>query len=306
MDNILKNWAIGNISEIEPIPSFLGKASFIKTMEGRDYVLKEKSDLAKAEHEAELLRRLSKAGATVATPVATVAGGWYASNDGKAYCLYPKLPGLIEEEHYGGDAAGRAEKYGKSIGFLHTCFLKCDDLNGFKDMRILKQVREWAIPCICEHKGIIDGERIEEIWGEIEAEMEALYSGLPKQLIHRDPHPANMLFDDEALTGFLDFEEVVRGVRIFDPCYCATSLLVSAFPDTEKMSRWLALFRSLLKGYQVFCPLTPGEERALYGILAAIGIIFAAYSLETHAEGAAKCNASVLNWLSENRESIVV
>ena len=306
MDDFLGSWNIGNITSIEPIDSYWGKTSLVKTLDGHCFILKEKSNISQMEQESNLLSSLSEVSAPVAVPVRTVDAMWYALNEGKIFSLYPKLPGEIIGEHYAGNATARAKALGKAIGFLHTCFLKCDVLSGYKDMQLMEQIREWAIPCIREHKTIVDGDSIEKIWQEIEQEMGPLYAELPKQLIHRDPHPANMLFDTGKLTGFVDFEMVVRGPRVFDVCYCGTSLLVSGFPDTEKMHSWPVLFHSLLKGYQEVCPLSSSELLALYGTLAAIELLFAAFSLETQAEGAARCNISVLNWLSANRELILV
>ncbi len=198
----------------------------------------------------------------------------------------------------------RAKSLGQAIGFLHACFLKCDGLSGYADMQFIKQIQEWAIPCIRKHENTVDSESIQKIWREIELDLESLYADLPNQLIHRDPNPANILFDKAKVTGFVDFEMVSRGPRIFDVCYCGTSLLISGFPDQEKMRKWPTLFHSLLKGYQEVFPLTSAELSALYGTMVAIEIIFAAFSLETKAEGAARCNASVLEWLSENKEPL--
>ena len=54
------------------------------------------------------------------------------------------------------------------------------------------------------------------------------------------------------------------------------------------------------------CPLSSIELQAIPGTLAAIELLFMAFSLETQAEGAAKCNASVLDWLSRNKEHISI
>ena len=306
MDELLKNWNIGKVSSIEPISSYWGKTARVKTVDGHCFILKEKSDSVQTEQESSLLAGLSKAGAPVAVPVRTVDSKGYASNEGRIFCLYPKLSGEIITDHYTGNAITRAKAFGKAIGFLHTCFLTCDGLSGYHDLKLMEQIREWSIPCIREGRASIDAESLETIWNDVESEFGPLYEQLPQQLIHRDPHPGNMLFDNGLLTGFVDFEMVVRGPRIFDVCYCGTSLLVSGFPDKEKMHIWPVLFRSLVKGYQDVCPLIPAETMALYGMLAAIELIFAAFSLETWAEGSARCNASILQWLSANRERILV
>ena len=90
---------------------------------------------------------------------------------------------------------------------------------------------------------------------------------------------------------------VVRGPRIFDPCYCGTSLLVSAYPDTAKMQRWPGLFRELIKGYQETNPLIPAEKSSLFNILVMIERLFAAFSLETSVDQAARCNLSLVTWM---------
>jgi Ser/Thr protein kinase RdoA (MazF antagonist) len=173
-------------------------------------------------------------------------------------------------------------------------------------MQLLEQIRNWAIPRIKEHTTIFEGIEIEKIWNDVAQGLNSIYAELPKQLIHRDLHPANMLFEQGQVTGFIDFEIVVRGPRVFDVCYCGTSLLVSGYPDVEKMQTWPALFHSLLKGYQEVCSLTTSELRALPSVLAAIELLFAAFSFEAQAEDAARCNISILKWLSTNRELLSV
>jgi Ser/Thr protein kinase RdoA (MazF antagonist) len=192
--------------------------------------------------------------------------------------------------------------FGKAIGFLHTCFLRVQPSDVYEDIRLLEQISHWAIPCIQEHTIRSEGNTIKKIWQETGPEITSIYAELPVQLIHRDLHPANMLFDMDKVTGFLDFEMVLRGPRIFDLCYCGTSLLVSAFPNSEKMQIWPSLFLSLVNGYQEMHRLNRSEIRALPGILATIELIFAAFSFETHAESAAECNLSVLKWISSSKE----
>jgi Ser/Thr protein kinase RdoA (MazF antagonist) len=306
VEDFLRSWDIGNVSAIEPISSYWGKTSLVKTIDGHCFILKEKSDLSQTEQEFNLLSSLSKVGTPVAVPIRAMDGAWYTSSKGKVFCLYPRLPGRIIVDHYAGNAKGRAKAFGKAIGFLHTCFLKCDNLSGFQEMKLIEQIQKWAIRCIRKNRDVVDGGTIERIWGEVEQGMDSLYSELPKQLIHRDLNPANMLFDKGRLTGFVDFDMVVRGPRIFDVCYCGSSILVGGFQDSAKVEKWPSLFRSLVRGYQEVCPLTLPERLALYGTLAAIQLLFLAFCLETQAEEAARCNSSVLKWLSVNREFILV
>lgn len=306
MRGLVRNWDIGNVSAIEPIPSYWGKTALVRTVGGSCFILKEQANLPQTEREYGLLCRLLKAGTPVAVPIHTVDGARYASSEGKVFCLYPKLPGKAVVDHYAGNAARRARAFGKAIGFLHTCFLKCGSLPGFREMDLIAQIQEWAIPRIQQNSDVVDGDAMERTWKEVRPELGSLYGQLPKQLIHRDLNPANMLFAQGKLTGFVDFDMVVSGPRIFDVCYCGSSLLVGGFQDPAKVVQWPGLFRSLVRGYQEVCPLIAPEHLALYGTLLAIQLLFMAFSLETQAAGAARCNASVFHWLSANRELVSV
>jgi Ser/Thr protein kinase RdoA (MazF antagonist) len=306
MEALLRNWNIGSINTIEPIVSYWGKTSLVKTVDEHYFILKEKADSSQAEQESHLLAQLSKVGAPVAVPIRTINGTCYASSAGKIFCLYPRLPGAIIAHHYADDAAGRAQRFGQAIAFLHTCLRKCNPRSGFPEMKLVEQIHEWALPCIRRNSAIVEGDTIERIWGEVAPQMASLYPELPQQLIHRDLNPANMLFQAGELTGFVDFDMVVHGPRLFDLCYCASSILVSGFQDPTKVAQWPRLLGSLVRGYQEVVRLVPSEQQALYGTLAAIQLLFMAFSLETHAEGAARCNASVLKWLSVNRALLLV
>lgn len=62
-----------------------------------------------------------------------------------------------------------------------------------------------------------------------------LYPKLPKQIIHRDPNPSNIITCDDKW-GFIDFELSEKNVRIFDPCYAATAILSETFAAMMKTS----------------------------------------------------------------------
>ena len=51
-----------------------------------------------------------------------------------------------------------------------------------------------------------------------------LYAELPKQIIHRDPNPSNIITNADKW-GFIDFDLSECSVRIYDPCYAASAIL---------------------------------------------------------------------------------
>ena len=237
MNKLLKNWKIGTVSAIEPISSYWGKTSLVITTDGKYFILKEKHSLSQAMQEFNLLSKLSNAGAPVAVPVRLINGEHFLLVNERTYCLYPKLPGKVVEEHYAGSALERARSFGKAIAFLHSCLLMCENIGDIPELKLIEQIQEWAIPCIRKNGEIVDGYTVEETWNAFEQEMVQLEDDLPKQLIHRDLHPANMLFENGGLTGFVDFDMIVSGFRIFDVCYCATSILVGGFQDSAKREK---------------------------------------------------------------------
>ena len=304
MEKLLKQWNLGNIASIEPLPSFTGMVNKVRTADGRRFILKEKSGRVKVEREADLLFELAEAGAPVATPVRSTTGDCIVEQEGKIYCLYPQLPGRTITKHYGRSTTVQAERFGKAIARLHGWLSELKSPEVFPDMRLMEQIREWALPCCQEVGFAVDGIRLEQLWTEVKAELSPLYEKLPSQLIHRDAHPGNMLFEGEQLTGFVDFEMVTRGPRIFDLCYCGTSVLAGGFPDDEKRHGWPGLFHGIIMGYEKVSPLYMEERKALYGILIAIELLFVAFSLEGGSEDAARQNESMVYWLEENRGMI--
>jgi Ser/Thr protein kinase RdoA (MazF antagonist) len=120
------------------------------------------------------------------------------------------------------------------------------------------------------------------------------------QLIHRDAHPGNMLFLDGELSGWLDFEIMVRGPRLFDLCYCSTSLLIYGFDDPVKRQAWHGLVRALVEGYDQVSPLTPVERGSIRLMQMCIEVIFISWFAHNNFPAPATRNIEALAWLYEN------
>ncbi len=304
MEELLKYWEIGDVVSVEPLSSFTGKVHRIHTKAGCSFILKEKIDQVKASREAALLHELAMAAAPVAAPMRTTTGDWVVLENGKVFLLYPQLHGEVIAEHYEGDSAARAEMYGKAIAELHGWLLKISSSSQFPQMQLPEQIRQWALPCCKNHLPITAANALEGVWGRLESDWNPQYEQLPHQLIHRDAHPGNMLFECGRLSGFIDFDQVMKGPRLFDLCYCGTSLLVGGFPRTEKRDTWPGLFRALTRGYQTVSPLSSIEREAALGMLIAIELLFVAFCLEGGEREAARQNERVVHWLAKNQAKI--
>ena len=132
-----------------------------------------------------------------------------------------------------------------------------------------------------------------------------LFQKLPKQLIHRDPNPGNILFCDGKVSGFTDFELSERNVRLWDPCYCATGILSEQKNTNNAYDKFPEMLTSILKGYDRVSPLTTEEKGAVYYVLCSIQMICIA-----HFEGfgeykeLAKINREMLKYMIDQKKQI--
>ena len=109
---------------------------------------------------------------------------------------------------------------------------------------LYKIVFEWAIPIL---------EKNEHAHREVIQKMERMHTAfketvhpLPRQIIHRDMHLSNVIFKDDKLEGFIDFEILENNVKIFDLCYCCTSILSELFSDERlRENGYISLAKSL-------------------------------------------------------------
>ena len=109
------------------------------------------------------------------------------------------------------------------------------------DDDLLSTLKNWAVPAAKEVLGLRDG------WcADYLDELERLWNDLPRQIIHRDLCPGNLIRDGENW-GFLDFELSQRNVRTYDVVYAAGAVLSETFP--REPERWLGCWKGLLEGY---------------------------------------------------------
>jgi Ser/Thr protein kinase RdoA (MazF antagonist) len=122
-----------------------------------------------------------------------------------------------------------------------------------------------------------------------------LYPSLPRQIIHRDPNPGNIICAEDQW-GFIDFELAERNVRIYDPCYAATAILSETFSqDNEK---WLEIYRDILRGYDSVAKLTDDERKAIpYIILANQFVCVAWFSEQDKYAEIFEVNKKMTTWL---------
>jgi len=238
-------------------------------------------------------------------PVKTKKNEDFIILDDRYYILFNRIEGryLLPEERYNENRVETAKKYGEAIGKLHKVLLNQEENIEVNDHNMYKIVVEWALP---KTKSIMEQWGCplpEEFYNNYLENFEEIYPELPKQIIHRDANPSNILFSNGEVSGFVDFEISVRYVRIFDPCYCATGILSEAEKVEEGFKKWPEILRGIIKGYDNICNLTKEERQAIPYVIYSIQMIFIAYLADKEDQrDVAMVNRKMLLWIWENKD----
>ena len=265
---ILQNWDLRGETITDIYYEGTGNKNENAVWVGEEFVLKYTTNLGKLKKHIEVSKALESIGLLAAVPVKTADGQEYIQ-DGELYFYLTRcLPGKQLVSHRFGD--GDARFVGEIIGQLHLALSKIEDCVSEADL--LSTVRDWALP---RAKAAMD--LPERFCSEFLDTFSALYPQLPRQIIHRDPNPGNIICAEDRW-GFIDFELSERNVRIYDPCYAATAVLSETFGANN--DSWLGIYRDILWGYDSVAHLTDEERRAVPYIILANQFVCVAWFAE--------------------------
>lgn len=228
---------------------------------GEGYVLKHTANLGKLKNHIEVSKAIERIGLMSAVPVLTADGQEYIQDGELYFYLTKRLKGqqVVSGSFYDGDAASNARFVGEILGQLHLALSKVE--NCVSEADLWGTVRDWALPNAKQALGLTD-----VFCKEYLDIFSALYPKLPRQIIHRDPNPGNIIRSEDQW-GFIDFDLSERNARIYDPCYAATAVLSECFGKAD--GKWLDIYRNLIRGYDSVVHLTDDERKAIpYVILA--------------------------------------
>jgi Ser/Thr protein kinase RdoA (MazF antagonist) len=230
--------------------------------------LKYTCNLGKLQKNIEVAKSLEGIGLLAATPVPTPDGREYVCDGEIYFYLTRRLPGApLVATRFG---AGDGRFVGEIIGQLHLALRKIEDCVSEADL--LTTVKTWALPKAKEALKLTDA-----FCEEYLAAFTACYPNLPRQIIHRDPNPGNIICAKEQW-GFIDFELSERNVRIYDPCYAATAVLSETFAQNN--DKWLDIYRDIICGYDSVAHLTEAEKKAIPYIILANQFVCVAWFAE--------------------------
>ena len=264
MEEVLRAWGLdqGEMHRIHPSAW---------EVEGR-YVLKEYLNPEELEQNVRVLEALRRLQIPAARVVRTISGKSLVQYGGNCYLLTRKLPGKPLSDIWQNRTLAR--KMGETIGILQLAFRHCEDELKLQENSLLDETKGW----VREELARTGWSLVEELeFVHAQTSLEMYYAQLPCQLIHRDVHFGNFLFDGDELSGYLDFDLTQRNIRIFDPCYFLLGLLAKEKNPTARKKDWLELQDCTFSGYDNKISMNLAECRTIPYVMECIELLFAAY-----------------------------
>ncbi|KPU42696.1 transposon Tn10 TetD protein [Oxobacter pfennigii] len=301
---ILESWDIEKTLPIRGMHIMDGaKISSNTWTVGGDFILKT-GNREKLMKNLKVTKALLRQDLASSLPVSTKAGSEYM--DGKEiFILTHVLKGspLPKSDRYGENRADFGEKYGRSIARLHKALKEAQKEVLPDEVDLYKSVTDWALPNVRQQNIQWDIGLDEKFFKDYVDTFGRLYAKLPKQLIHRDPNPGNILFDEGEVSRFIDFDLSEINIRLWDACYCATGILSES--SDEMYEKWLDILSGILHGYNNECKLTLEEKQAVFYVITSIQMICVAYfeGREEYKQ-LAKTNRKVLMHIVNNKAQI--
>ncbi len=306
--DLLANWGVDPSTPIHDVVY----ADIDKTAEGvwrigEEYYLRVRADHAAQLRNIAFSRAVAEQGLGAAVPVPTRDGQDFVDGEDIAV-LTLRVPGRVLEaaDFFGGDGLGYAQMGGRAVAKLHRALRTIEEDVPCDDVDLYKAVSEWALPSLQKQNEQWGMGFADSFFAEYLEQFGAMYSRLPRQPIHRDLHPANMLFDEKCAISFLDFDISERNARIFDIGYFATGILCGA-KNEEMRARWLDLGQAVFRSYDEEANLTGEEKSAVYHMICSIQMIFIAYFADAdtpNGKRLARENRDMLRFIVDHRDRI--
>ena len=289
LENILSHFGIENSCDIAQIHE---RAWDIDNA----YVLKSNKNQKELHKSLKMSHLLLSQGIPVAEYFNTTQGKPYVRSAGIFWCLMKKIKGSVFDP-FVGDTTQNGIALGKAVAQIHIALKNIENKIKVPEKTVLEELQSWIEPALKKHDFLFHDNIIASIYN-------LNYHALPRQLIHRDIHTGNLLFENNELTGYIDFDMCQRNIRIFDIAYLGCSQLVDHYKDAARLQQWCEIFSGMLQGYDEISPLSEAEIEAIPTLFVFIEVLFTAFFLQNDAPETAKNCANLANWLYENRRII--
>lgn len=302
ISEILKNWNL----ESETITDIFyerGEKSENSFYVGDNYIIKVFVNLGCLNNHVNISKSLENLGLYTATPIKTAKGKEIVEDSQLYFILTERLRGkpIKAVNLYEGDYKIKGRFIGEIIGQLSLALEKVDAV--VNDVNIYDSIKNWALPKVKETIGVPESlcKNIIEYFGN-------LYGNLPKQIIHRDPNPSNIIVAKDRWS-FIDFNLSEKNIRVFDPCYAATAILSESFDENnrEKLYKWIEIYKNIIYGFDSVAKLSDDEIKAIpYVILSIQLICCACFSEQEKYKNIFNVNKKMTKWICENFDKLMI
>lgn len=300
---VLANWDLQDEKVTDIVFPETGEISDTAKYVGDDLIIKYTPNLGNTRKTIDISKALESVGLSAPEVVPTKEGREYVEYGELYYMLTKRICGerIMASRLYIDDYEVKARFIGEIVGQLDLALAKIDVIA--EEAELGKTVREWAFP------GLKDRLEIENaLMEDMVSKFSSLYEELPRQLIHRDPNPSNIILAGEKW-GFIDFELSERNARIFDPCYAATAILSETFEEGNEalLSKWIAVMKEIMYGYDSVVKMTEKEKEAIpYMILANQFVSTVFFAGKDKYEKLYETNKKMTEWIAGNLDKMSI
>ncbi|EEL70477.1 phosphotransferase enzyme family protein [Bacillus mycoides] len=270
------------------------------TCNNKAYILKEKGSIKQLLVELNILEQLYEKGVKVQRVVKTESDKKYVLYKEKYYCLYEYVAGNVLEIKDTDKLIGLASIIGEEIANLHQALNSVNSANELINRDLYKVVYKWALPILEKHEHV--HQDVIRKMDQIHTAFKETVHSLPKQIIHRDMHLSNVIFQENEFQGFIDFELLESNVRVFDLCYCCTSIVSELYSDETLRGKWFQIVSKIFEGYYKQNILTREELQSIWYVMLSIQVIFITYFVQL--SDLLKVNEEMFFWIFANKKDI--
>ncbi len=310
LKGLLKCWPVYADKSISYIPIIQDQTvSDTSFRIGDDAVLKLYDDELRLKKVLKLAGLLAEQGLPASTAIPTGDGWDYLEQDGLFVALVLRVPGdpFKAEQWFGPKGEDYAHQAGRALAALHGALRAVEGRIETSENDPYAECKDWALPSMRKQDAQWNLGLGDAFFDDYLETFGALDPQLPRQLIHRDPNPSNLMFEGDQVSGFIDFDHCMRNVRLFDLCYAATGILSECGGSEERYEDWPGILRAILRGYDEASPLCEAEWKSVYYVVLSISFICCAFfeSIDDpYIKGLAVTNRKMLMFIVKNRARI--
>jgi Ser/Thr protein kinase RdoA (MazF antagonist) len=309
---LLSAWDIDTLRDVTEISA--ERVYKVEALDGPALLLKrigadEEAVARRFAFECDVLEHLQARGVPLGLPMATRMGGRSVARDGILYTLSPFLRSENRGLSLDREALRRLNRNcGRAIGLMDEA-LAAFPSEGLSERtwrtRYPEDLHERWIPSVRAGLSGRDIGGFMALMDEALPEMDAALRGLEGQLIHRDCHHGNVVVEGEDVSGFVDFDHLSLGPRLFDPAYFIAHMIKGGRGSEGWEEEFFDLFPAVLRGYAEARGVRPREALAIPPLMEAMFIMFAGWSCELGRPADALAELESLAWVHRNRLRIV-